>query len=109
MSTARIKMRDALAALRWKNLSPEDVASTIAEILIEQLQPLRARIDALEKADAEREFKGVFSTTQTYKKGNSVAHNGSLWIAKADNPGYPGTVGNFWQLACKRGRDARDR
>jgi hypothetical protein len=91
----------------WKDISPKQVAEAMGELLKEQLDPIRARLGALEASDAQKAYRGVFSTTESYQKHNSVTHSGGVWIATRDDPGVPGIDGNGWRLAVKRGKDGR--
>lgn len=50
-------------------------------------------------------YRGVWREGQ-YKAGDAVTWAGSLWIANEDTAAKPDT-GESWQLAVKRGRDAR--
>lgn len=55
-------------------------------------------------APESAQYKGVYSETTDYIKGDSVTYSGSLWIAKSDNPaGVPSNGQTEWQLAVKRG------
>jgi hypothetical protein len=74
---------------------------------------MEARIVALEQ-DREQlktqlsnfKYCGTWNPNHIYAKGNSVTQRGSLWIALKDNGLEPG--GNdAWQLAVKRGKDAK--
>ena len=52
-------------------------------------------------------YVGVWQKAQTYRKGDVVTHDGSMWVSlKADNSDAPGK-GDSWQLAVKAGKDAR--
>jgi hypothetical protein len=66
-----------------------------------------ARIAALE-ARGTLEYLGVHSMEHDYAKGDCVTSDGSLWIARMGNKGVrPGGGGAAWQLAVKKGADAR--
>jgi hypothetical protein len=75
---------------------------------------LSARIGEAEQRLAELEerskgvpYKGVWSPDVQYKAGSFVSHGGSLWHADVDVKGTRPGDGALWQLAVKRGRDAR--
>lgn len=52
--------------------------------------------------------KGVYRSTESYKKFDAVTYSGSLWIAQEDAPkGTPGTDGSGFRLAVKAGRNAK--
>jgi hypothetical protein len=96
-----------IARMTWKQITPVEMAEVVGELLKEYIDPLRARIGALEAAEAQKCWRGVFSETETYHKHNSVTHHGCLWIAVEDAPGVPGEHSTGWRLAVKKGRDAR--
>lgn len=54
------------------------------------------------------QYCGVFVHGKSYNVGDAVTSDGSLWICRTDTGQKPGADG-AWQLAVKRGRDARDR
>jgi hypothetical protein len=98
------KLHAALSALRWKDVTPEELVDIVIDPVTEALKQITARVTALEQADAQRAYRGVYSTTEKYAKHNSVTHSGSLWIAIETPRGSP--PGNGWQLAVRRGKDA---
>ena len=75
----------------------ERTRAEIAELRVEVVA-LRAQVEA-------RRYRGVWQAAEVYERENQVTFDGSLWIAVADAPGKPGQAG--WQLAVKRGADAR--
>jgi len=77
----------------------------VGAVLVETLDPLIRRIEALEKQQKAVRFRGVFQRAESYQRGNFATHDGSLWAAVKDDPGTPGD-GDGWQLCAKRGRDA---
>lgn len=94
-------MKDRIRVLEVKArhdaLSLDDDAKF--QSLVDQIARLRA-------AMAERKYFGVWEPGG-YREHNSVTHKGSLWIALRDTQDTPGTTED-WQLAVKKGRDARD-
>jgi hypothetical protein len=60
------------------------------------------------KDGAGLQYCGVYVGGKSYGIGDAVTSDGSLWICRADTAAKPGADG-AWQLAVKRGRDARDR
>jgi hypothetical protein len=77
----------------------------IGDVIVETLDPLIRRIEALEAQQKNVRFRGTFQRAESYQKGNFSTHDGSLWCAVRDEPGTPGD-GDGWQLCAKRGRDA---
>jgi hypothetical protein len=60
------------------------------------------------KAQSRDSFKGVWQSALTYKRGDYVSVNGSLFHCNVDGArSRPGTD-NDWQLAVKHGQDLRD-
>jgi hypothetical protein len=83
----------------------KSVARIIKEHVGKAFTSLRERIEALELAQKNFRYRGVWQPAETYAKGNLATYDGSLWIAIDDAPSKPGVSG--WQLAAKRGADAR--
>jgi hypothetical protein len=53
--------------------------------------------------------RGVFVPDRLYERGDNVTHQGSTWIAQCPTSARPGPESRTWQLACKAGRDLRDK
>lgn len=73
---------------------------------IEHIDKLNARIKVLE-ARPELKYCGVWSADKVFGQGNFVTDSGSLWHASRANIGERPGSGDAWQLAVKKGRDAR--
>lgn len=67
---------------------------------------LLARIEALE-ARPELKYLGVWASEKVYGAGNFVTEGGSVWHAQRASVGEKPGAGDAWQLAVKKGRDAR--
>jgi hypothetical protein len=89
---ALTESNEVLVAMRLRTLA----------MLVKQLAE---RVYRIEDQDQEFRYRGVWQPAETYKRNNSTTYDGSLWIATKDAPGKPGVDG--WQLACKKGSDAR--
>lgn len=63
------------------------------------------RLKALEERP-ELAYKGTWDGATQFNEGNFATHQGSLWACKASTRTEPGTSSD-WQLAVKKGRDAR--
>ena len=86
----------------------EQLLPTIARFVESRVKPLRQRIDELEKMQREFCYRGVWAVG-SYKRGNFVTHDGSVWHCDADNTDCkPGTDGSMWTLAVKHGKDFTD-
>lgn len=86
-----------------------DVVAAIKEsqqVLQNQIAALEARIMEMEKHVAEIKYTGVWRDGETYKRGNSCTHDGSIWIALRDTEGKPGQSLE-WQLAVRKGKDGK--
>lgn len=52
--------------------------------------------------------RGVWREDARYERGDAVTSDGSLWIARQDNPDHEPGRGAQWRLAVTRGRNGRD-
>lgn len=76
--------------------------------LTQVIATLQKRIADLEARPVGVQYRGTWSDTQTYAEHEAVTHAGSLWIARSASIGQrPGMNPSAWQLAVKRGSDAR--
>jgi hypothetical protein len=92
----------------WKDITPEQVAAAVGELMKERIGPIEARLAQLEADLDARAYKGVFDPAFTYKKHNQVSFHGCQWVAISDeNLGEPGRS-QGWQLSVKKGRDGRN-
>ena len=64
------------------------------------------RVAELE-ARPELKYRGVWRADEEYTDNSAVTHDGSVFIARAQSVGVRPGDGDLWQLAVKRGRDAR--
>lgn len=55
-------------------------------------------------------YQGIHQTGIAYERGDTVTHDGALWIALAKTEARPGTPDGrgAWRLAVKSGRGGRD-
>lgn len=90
------------------------IAPVLKRYIGDQLEPLRKRLDALERrADAAEErgleYRGIWQRAAAYRRGDVVTADGSLFVAiKAVGPGEQPGKSEDWQLCVKRGRDGKD-
>jgi hypothetical protein len=77
---------------------------TIGRYVEAQVKPLRKRIEELENIQREFKYCGVWNDG-TYRNGNFVTHDGSVWHCNCDTSVKPGTDSVVWTLAVKRGKD----
>ena len=85
----------------------DTLADAIAVGLKEGLGPIVKRIAALEARPAGLKYVGIWDGSDSYAADEAVTHNGSLWIAREPSRGVRPGDGRAWQLAVKRGKDAR--
>ncbi|MPZ38493.1 MAG: hypothetical protein GEU95_10555 [Rhizobiales bacterium] len=64
-------------------------------------------IKQLKQARTPFKYLGVWAPDHDYHADNFCTHDGSLWHCNASTRARPGTNAD-WQLAVKRGRNARD-
>lgn len=98
--------------ISWTQRDLDETLAHVAEgqkrMLRAVIGPLLERIKALEEHQREFRYCGVWAVG-SYKAGNFVTHDGSLWHCDADNADTkPGTNATAWTLCAKRGRDASE-
>lgn len=54
-------------------------------------------------------YQGVFVDGKAYQKGDVATWAGSMWHANTATTSKPGDGSKDWTLACKHGRDGRDK
>ena len=99
------------AALRGHLLQQVIGALLIEEHrLLTRIRTLEANVKQLDAAPSKSiEYRGVWDQQTVYGVGNACTHAGSLWIAKtASVSRRPGSGDGAWQLAAKRGADAKN-
>lgn len=84
---------------------PEPVTNDPIVTLLERVGLLEQKVKALETKPTW-EYCGTWSDAHTFTPGQLVTSGGSLWYCHTATRAKPGTS-HDWQLACKRGRDAR--
>jgi hypothetical protein len=87
------------------------LAKVVGTILREQLDPMRARLDALEdvvRNAKSLQYRGVHEAGTAYDAGDTVTYGGSLWHCNSLTKDRPGEGNPAWTLAVKRGRDGKD-
>jgi hypothetical protein len=52
--------------------------------------------------------RGVWRGDGRYERGDAVTCDGSLWIAREDNPNHEPGKGSQWRLAVVKGKNGRD-
>jgi hypothetical protein len=95
------------------NPPPEFIAA-IGQTLHDETEPLRKRIemlerklDGLETRQGQFRYCGVWNSEHIYFEGNFVTKGGSLWHAFRQTTQQPGD-GSDWQLCVQRGKDGKD-
>jgi hypothetical protein len=95
------------------SLNLEALAGVVAGIVREycetQIEPLHAKIAALEARVGELQtksggvYRGVFERGEAYDQHDQVTCKGALWVAVRPTREPPGTSAD-WRLAVRRGR-----
>lgn len=73
-------------------MNPEIVGKVIAKAIKEALEPLNARLDALDRASG-RKFIPSHREGKSYSKGATVSHDGGYWQATSATSAAPGGAG----------------
>lgn len=90
-----------------------DFAASMQGEIVGNFRWLSARCMALEerlsKLEARPilEYRGVWKSTDTYKRGDLTTHDGSMWHAQVGSQGLMPGQGEGWRLCVKKGKDAR--
>ena len=84
----------------------------LAEGMAEEHVKLLTRVASLEKALMEASesgfrYRGFYRDGMNAKRGEAFTHDGSLWRACRDTDDKPCSESADWQLAVRKGRDAR--
>ena len=79
-------------------------ARMAVEIIVECLVETTDRVAKLERMPFE--YTGAHEAAKLYRKGQFATCDGSLWACMRETMQRPGD-GPDWQLAVKKGRDAR--
>jgi hypothetical protein len=112
-----VTVLQAAARVAELELKAKDLAQTLAQQRAPQApqvrtaQPedtaaLEARVAELEQRKGF-EYCGVFDVRDRYGPGDFVTHDGSMWACRKACEGIRPGEGSEWQLAVKRGKDAR--
>ena len=112
---AKIAQQQNLSFEQWHTavqITNGDIAGlvhTIGIFVKEEIDravaPLRARLEELEVF----KYCGTWKEGQQYHAGNFCTDHGSLWHCACSTTSRPGSDHAAWQLAVKRGRDAREK
>jgi hypothetical protein len=98
------------------NMRMQGMATMFAKLLAEEtharIGELEARVRQIE--DKGVSYRGSYSASEDYKRGDLVSYGGSIFHCTRDTqgvqPAHDGERGlTFpWQIAVKRGRDGKD-
>ena len=89
----------------------EQRLTRLSEMLGEEAGMMEKRLaDRIGSLERRRElcYRGVWQPATSYVENSVVTQDGSLFIAKEETTLKPGDGNGAWQLAVKRGRDAKD-
>lgn len=93
---AREKSRTALNRLEYW---------CVIDVLKAHALRMQKRVEELESALSEREWKGVWNSKTMFRKHNSTTYAGSLWVATEDSIGAKPGESAAWKLQVKRGAE----
>lgn len=91
------------------NVDFELLAKQLADVIIEELDPIRARNTELEARIRHLEnrpmlkYAGTHVDGQPYAEAQLVTRSGSLWVSTEATSTTPGTPGSHWRLIVKKG------
>lgn len=94
----------AISAAERRALSRERAK---AGLVVVTVVTNRCDLVALLEARPAFDYTDTFEQGRSYRKGQGCTQGGSIFVAMKDYPAAPGTPDSGWQLAVKRGRDAR--
>jgi hypothetical protein len=80
------------------------VATIIAEHCRNTAAPLIKRIEALEQAQAEFKYTGIYEAGREYMPKNFVTCSGAMWTCLRATTSRPGDDGDAWRLVVKAPR-----
>ena len=87
--------------------SAEELGRLIGQAIREQLAPIKARLDELERSIENKgiRFTGRFNRDVTNERGDICSHGGSLWVALRKTTDMPGAGSDWTRMltADKRG------
>lgn len=89
-----------------------DNLAKLLEPLTTQIQELTKRLATIEGRGIQ--YRGLFSASEDYRRGDFVSHQGSMFHCTRDTQGIAPSLSESeakpvdfpWQLAVRRGRDA---
>lgn len=106
-------MRATRQARTGSTLTPRDdsLVRDIARSVRKRLDPITAKIEALEARVAELEgrsladtYGGVHDSERAYQRGTTITHDGALWLAVGDaEAGARPGKSAAWRMILKSG------
>ncbi len=83
----------------------------ILDVIRNEIVSLKCKVSAIEEKGVC--YRGLYNASEDYSRGDMVTSNGSVFHAIRDTRGVTPACGESrerdhpWQIAVKRGRDAR--
>ncbi|MER9733043.1 hypothetical protein [Mesorhizobium sp. M0217] len=74
--------------------------------LSHRCKALEARLAEIESRP-QLEYRGVWKSTDAYRRGDLTTYDGSMWHAQVGSQGLVPGQGEGWRLCVKKGKDAR--
>lgn len=97
----RVEALDGIAVAKTLDVEAYDSLAEMAE----RLEKLEAGLQ--EVADNGFRYRGYWRDGMKAKRGDAFTHDGSMWWAIRDTSEKPCKESFFWQVAVRKGRDAK--
>ena len=96
----------ALAGLRVETEYSDGKVTLVAVLPKHDGDEVRSVVDI--PVEIGMRYREVWLENGEYRPGDVVTHKGSMWVAKTNTAGEPGSDVTGWTLAVKRGNHGRD-
>ncbi|MBE2211198.1 MAG: hypothetical protein IAE66_06285 [Xanthomonadaceae bacterium] len=108
---AVLKVTESLDA-RIKSVEASRITKALDAEAIDAMAEMAERLDHLEStlqeiADGGFRYRGYWRQGMQAKRGDAFTHDGSLWWAVRATSDHPCNESADWQVAARKGRDAR--
>lgn len=97
-------LRDAIPNRQAYDLGTHEAFICLVATLCKEVRDLKEQFDA---RPVGLSYEGVWQADKSYHSGVFVTDAGSMWFAKEASLGRRPGSGGHWQLAVKKGRDAK--
>jgi len=83
-------------------LTPEILGKVIGVCIADAVNPIKARLDAIEKGAGAMQWKGYWQAGDEMPAGSVVVHDGNLWIANNETAAEPARHSASWTLLARK-------